>query len=316
MLGMKPAAVAPTLEGTTQGHQPLAWAVYGDPARGARAGWTLVFHALTGSQRVHEWWPRQLAPSGLLRPDVRPVLCANLPGSCYGSTRAPGEVVSPHQIARAHLPLMDTFGITRLALVTGGSLGGMVALEWLRISPVPVDDAVILAAPARASAQVIAWNAVQRMAIEAGGAAGLAAARAAAMITYRSDQEFEARFGRDQNHVEGQYDVEGWLRHHGRTLVQRFDAEAYTALTRTMDAHDLGDVGAASAETRARCARITGVGISSDQLFPPAQVRAWVGAYRAAGLHAGYAEIQSIHGHDAFLIEHEQVAGLLEGAVQ
>jgi homoserine O-acetyltransferase len=316
MLRMKPAAMAPTLEGTMQGHQPLAWAVYGDPALGARTGWTLVFHALTGSQRVHEWWPRQLAPSGLLRPDARPVLCANLPGSCYGSAMPRDTALTPRAMARAHLPLMELLGITRLALVTGGSLGGMVALEWLRISPVPVDDALILAAPARASAQVIAWNTVQRMAIEAGGAAGLAAARAAAMITYRSDREFEGRFGRHHGRVDGQYDVESWLRHHGRKLVQRFDAESYTALTRAMDAHDLGDPCAAAAETRTRCTRITGVGISSDQLFPAAQVRAWVGAYQAAGLRAGYAEIQSIHGHDAFLIEHEQVARLLHGAVR
>ena len=311
MLGVTVAASRPTREGVTRHNPALAWAVYGDPGAAAEYGWTLVFHALTGSQRVHEWWGEQIAPAGPLGARG-PVLAANLPGSCYGSA-FPGRRVTPRCMAEAHLPLIEELGIERLSLVTGGSLGGMVALEWLRVSPVPIKRAVIFAAPARASAQVIAWNAAQRMALEAGGPAGLAAARAIAMITYRSPGEFEERFGRTKSRDPHVFDAETWLRNHGAKLARRFDTAAYGALTHAMDAHDVGPLAAAAAETGARCGEVIGAGIDSDCLFPASEVRAWVNAYRAAGVNARYAEIASLHGHDAFLIEHAHVRRILAG---
>jgi homoserine O-acetyltransferase len=199
-----------------------------------------------------------------------------------------------------------------------------VALHWGRISPVPVDRLVVLCAPAATSAQAIAWNAAQRMAIEAdpawrggcyrpgeGPSAGLAAARSIAMITYRSAAEFAARFGRGSTRQPSRFDVEHYLRRQGDKLVARFDAATYCALMRAMDLHDVGDLAAAGCATAERVAEVVGVGIDSDILYYPDEVRAWTTAYRAAGANARYAEISSIYGHDAFLIEFDQVATLL-----
>ena len=230
------------------------------------------------------------------------VIAANLPGSCYGSTGpaetngTPFPALTPEDMARAHLPLLEHLGVDRLALVTGGSLGGMVALAWGTVSSVPVDRLVVFAAPAATSAQAIAWNTAQRMAIEAdhrwqGGhfargeepVDGLAAARAIAMITYRSGIEFGERFGRGSTRHRPRYDVEHYLRRQGEKLVERFDARSYVALMGAMDAHDLGDLSVAGARTRERVAEVTGVGIDSDILYYPAEVRAWVRAYRCGG---------------------------------
>jgi homoserine O-acetyltransferase len=200
----------------------------------------------------------------------------------------------------------------------------MVTLQWGRVSPVPVDRLVVFAAPAATSAQAIAWNAAQRMAIEAdprwhngwygwgaGPQAGLAAARAIAMITYRSALEFEQRFGRGSLRHAGRFDADHYLRRQGEKLVARFDAASYVSLMQAMDLHDAGDLAAAAAATAERVEEVVGVGIDSDILYYPREVQAWVEGYRASGANARYEEIASVYGHDAFLIEFEQVAKLL-----
>jgi homoserine O-acetyltransferase len=229
-------------------------------------------------------------------------------------------------LARAHIPLLEHLGVRRLALATGGSLGGMVALQWGRVTSVPTERLVVFAAPAAASPQAIGWNAVQRMSIEAdpawaggdyaagqGPAAGLAAARALAMITYRSAAEFQARFGRLSSRSEGLFDVEHYLRRQGDKLVARFDAASYVALMRSMDLQDVGDLATAAQETARLVERVIGVGIDSDVLYPASEVRDWVSAYQAAGGRAEYREIASLYGHDAFLIEWDQVERILKG---
>jgi homoserine O-acetyltransferase len=149
------------------------------------------------------------------------------------------------------------------------------------------------------------------MAIEADPVAGLAAARALAMITYRSAAEFQARFARLASRTEGRFDVEHYLRRQGDKLVARFDSASYLSLMRTMDLHDIGDLTTAARETRARVGLVTGVGIDSDILYLAAEVRDWVQAYQAAGARAEYREIASLYGHDAFLIEWDQVERIL-----
>lgn len=315
-----------------------AWVRYrtwGDHALGRRNGWILVVHALTGNADVDLWWEDIIGPGRPLDTDRHAVLAANLLGSCYGSTGPASEpyasgAVFPHldtaDLARAHFPLFAHLGIERLALVTGASLGGMVVLQVGRLSPIPIDRLVVFAAPATTSVQSIAWNSAQRMAIEAdprwrGGqplpdeppAAGLAAARAIAMITYRSAVEFEQRFGRVRSGAAGRFDVDRYLRRHGTKLVERFDARSYVALTHTMDAHSLGDWRASAAELATRVGRVTGVGVDTDILYPAHEVRAWVDAFREGGLDADYREIRSLCGHDAFLIEFEQVREILRG---
>ena len=324
---------------TTQGRKltglRLRYRVFGDVEAAAENGWILIFHALTGSSDVDAWWGPLVGPGKALDTRRHAVLAANLLGSCYGSSgptewRAerdePFPGLTPADLARAHVPLLEHLGVQRLALVTGGSLGGMVALHWGRLASVPTDRLVVFAAPAAASPQAISWNAVQRMAIEAdpawaggnyprgeGPVAGLAAARAVAMITYRSGAEFQARFGRISSRSEGLFDVEHYLRRQGEKLVARFDAASYVALMRTMDLHDIGDLTTAARDTAPRVGLVTGVGIDSDILYPAAEVRDWVAAYRAGGANAEYREIASLYGHDAFLIEWDQVEGILRG---
>lgn len=306
----------------------LHYRVFGDASRIPTHGASLVFHALTGNADLDQWWGPLLGPGRPLDPANHPIVAANLLGGCAGST-GPNDpahefpLLTPADLARAHAPLLDHLGATRLQVVAGGSLGGMVALHWGRLSPLPVDRLVILAAPARTSAQAIGWNAAQRMAIEAdsdweggryqpgrGPVAGLAAARAIAMITYRSAAELDCRFGRARDRRPGRFDVEEYLRRHGDKLVARFDARSYVALMNAMDHHDLGDLHEAARETARRVRRIIGVGIDSDQLYPAAEIRRWVERYAAAGASAEYREITSHHGHDAFLIEFDQLAPL------
>ena len=311
----------------------LRYQVLGNTEAARENGWILVFHALTGSADLEQWWGPMVGHGRPIDTSRHAVLSANLLGSCYGST-GPRDwarehagafpELSPADLAAAHVPLLEHLGIERLALVTGGSLGGMVALEWGRRSPVPVDRLVVFAAPAATSAQAIAWNAVQRMAIEAdpawqggryapgaGPEAGLAAARALAMITYRSGLEFNARFGRISSRTAGRFDVDHYLRRQGEKLVARFDAASYIALMRAMDLHDVGDLDAAARATADRVGHVLGVGVDTDLLYPAREVRHWTDAYRSAGAHAEYLEIASIAGHDAFLIEWEQVGGAL-----
>jgi homoserine O-acetyltransferase len=145
----------------------------------------------------------------------------------------------------------------------------------------------------------------------AGPEAGLAAARAIAMITYRSALEFEQRFGRESVRHPGRFDADHYLRRQGDKLVARFDAASYVSLMQAMDLHDAGDLAAAAAATAERVEEVIGVGIDSDILYYPAEVQAWVEGYQAAGANARYEEIASVYGHDAFLIEFEQVAKLL-----
>lgn len=310
----------------------LQYRVYGELDQGRRDGAVLVFHALTGSADLESWWEPVLGPGRALDPARAPVIAANLLGSCYGSS-GPATVsdgsfppLTARDLARAHLPLLEHLRIPRLRLATGGSLGGMVALQWGLVTPLPVDRLVVFAAPARASAQAIAWNAAQRMAIEAdpawlggryaagaGPTAGLAAARAIAMITYRSHVEFGQRFGREQSRTPGRFDVEHYLRRHGDRLVARFDARSYIALMHAMDSQDVGEFGAAGRRTARQVREIIGVGIDTDILYYPQEVRDWVEGYRAGGANAHYAEIATPYGHDAFLIEFGQVEEILRG---
>jgi homoserine O-acetyltransferase/O-succinyltransferase len=311
-----------TEEGQVLTRLRLRYRVIGDAGAAARNGWILVFHALTGSADVEAWWGPLVGPGRALDTSRHAIVTANLLGGCYGST-GPSEwkvergerfpELTPVDLARAHIPLLEHLGVRRLALATGGSLGGMVALQWGRVASIPTQRLVVFAAPAAASPQAIGWNAVQRMSIEADPKAGLAAARALAMITYRSAGEFQARFGRLSSRSEGVFDVEHYLRRQGDKLVARFDAASYVALMRTMDLQDVGDLATAARATAQRVDRVIGVGIDSDILYPASEVRDWITAYQAGGAPAEYREIASLYGHDAFLIEWDQVERILRG---
>lgn len=295
----------------------LHYRVLGDPGRGHAAGWTMLFHDLLGSADADVWWSEAVGSGRTIDPAVRPVLVPNLLGSCFGSTGPAGPGAVPHpfpdltptDLARSAAAVVERLEIGRIALAAGIGLGGMVALEWGRRSPVPVDHLVVIAAPAASSPQTIAWHAAQRLAIEA-HPGGLAAAHALTVALARSPSELLARFGRLRS-AHGEFAVERFLRREARAALARFAPESYLTLLRAMDLHDLGDLAEAARETRARVGRVTGVGLSTDFMVPPAEVRAWVRAYRAAGVPAAYHELASIHGHDAATLDADQLAPIL-----
>jgi len=283
----------------------------------ARDNLVVVFHALTGSaDAAGDWWRELIGADRAIDPDRYAVLCTNLLGSCYGTTgpaeaaRRPFPPVTPRDMARLVHTLVAELDVGSVALAVGGSLGGMVALEWAASFPALTRSTLVFAAPAAHTAAAIGWNHVQRQIIAAAGDDGIEIARMLAMLTYRTPAELERRFGRQQN-AAGAYQVESYLSHHGRKLRERFDSDSYLALLGAMDSHDVGHGrGGVAAALGAVQGRLTGVGIPGDVLYSADDVRRWTDAAGAA-----YREIHSLHGHDAFLLEPAQVAALITEAL-
>ncbi|HKG57656.1 MAG TPA: homoserine O-acetyltransferase [Candidatus Limnocylindrales bacterium] len=288
----------------------------------------LVIHALTGSaDAAGDWWEPLIGPGRALDTDRFGVVAANLLGGRYGTTGptsvdpATGRVYGPafppvtvRDQARAQWRLLDALGVGRLALVTGGSLGGMVALEVALARPPAVDHVVPIAAPAATGPLAVAWNRIQIELIERLGVDGLALARQLAMTTYRSEIDFDERFGR-RVEPDGRASIVSYLDHQGRKLVERFDGDTYRVLAAAMDTHDVGaDRGGIVAALRRLAVtrtRLTGVGIEGDILYGPPQVQALVDAASDAGVDARYRELRSSKGHDAFLVEWPQLTAIL-----
>jgi homoserine O-acetyltransferase len=336
-----------TLAGVT-----LHYAVYGR-LNAARDNAVLVCHALTGSALVGSWWPEIFAPGAVLSLEHDFVICINMLGSCYGSTGPSsvdpetGEMYGPdfplisiRDNVRAQALLLDSMGIRRLRLVLGGSIGAMQALDWAILNPERVERGLIIGV-SPVSAMALALNHLQRQAIlhdpewEGGRylpqrppRRGLALARQVGMLSYKSAALFEERYGRNPNRngedpwgldgqggglVGGRFDIAGYLDHQGQRFIERFDANSYLALLRTMDTWDpmRGYSSAEEAFGRIR-ARLSFIGISSDWLFPAPAVRRLADAVRAAGVQADYREMISDHGHDAFLAEQAELVRLLQ----
>jgi len=279
----------------------------------ARDNVVVVLHALTGSADATDWWRGVVGPGCAIDTNRYAVLSPNLLGSCYGSSGPssgdPFPAITTRDQARAIGVLLERLGIGRVALITGGSLGGMVTLEFVASFPGRAERAVVFAAPAAQSASAIGWVHVQREALRVGGAEGLALARQVAMLTYRTPEGLRSRFGR----LRGEHDdfaVQGWLKSHGAKLDARFDRATYAALLDAMDTHDVGrGRGGVGERLRESGAAITGVGIPGDLFYPAEEVSAWVSA--AGGT---FRTLSSAHGHDAFLLEPQRVGAILEEA--
>lgn len=304
----------------------------------------LVCHALTGNAHAAGtdafgqtgWWNGLIGPGKAFDTDEYFVVCSNILGSCYGTTGPasidPGtrkpygqsfpDITVRDMVALQH-HLTRHLGIRRLAAVAGGSLGGMQVLEWALMFPDEVDTIIPIATAARHSAWCIGLNEVARLAIENDPAwingnvhwqpeRGLALARMIAMISYRSRDSFEERFGRKHSATNRfgtpQFEVESYLHYQGAKLVDRFDAATYVALTRAMDRHDISRGREEHPKTLgAIAARALCIGIDSDVLYPLKEQRD-IAAHIPGGQ---YAELHSLHGHDAFLIEFEQLNCLI-----
>lgn len=338
--------------GRTLAQTTLHYAVYGR-LNAARDNAVLICHALSGSARVGDWWPEIFAPGAVLSLEHDFVICINLLGSCYGSTGPGSvdpvtglvygpdfPLVSIRDNVHAQAQLLDSLGIRRLRLVLGGSIGGMQALEWAIYDPARVERAAIIAV-APLSAMGLALNHLQRQAIQNDldwdsgyylpqrqPRLGLSLARQIGMLSYKSASLFDERFARNPNRngenpwsldnqggglIGGRFDIAGYLDHQGERFIERFDANSYLAILRTMDTWDPLN-GHSSAKDVFSCirARLTFIGISSDWLFPPESVRDFAGLIRSAGVPAEYREMSSSHGHDAFLAEQAELLRLLQ----
>ncbi len=315
--------------------------------------WTGDSHAAGPAGHGHPapgWWNGLIGPGLAIDTDRWFVVCANVLGGCQGSTgpasphpddgRPYGSrfpVITIRDMVRAQARLADHLGVDVWQCVIGGSLGGMQVLEWAITYPQRVRSIVPIATCAQASAQQIAWGAIGRRAIrldprwrggdyydadpDDGPWEGLAVARMIAQVTFRSDNVFTEKFGRelaDGPTARGELDlwrrfeVEAYLDHHGNKLIRRFDANSYLLIGKAMDLHD---VGRHRNGLEAAMARITGpslvVGISSDILYPAYQQRHIHGLLERCGV-SRYIEIDSPHGHDAFLINLDQLAPAVE----
>lgn len=276
----------------------------------------LLLHALTGSPDAADrptnegvlkgWWSPLFAAGAPFDPTRTTVWTPNLIGSCYGSTGPePGKPfpsLTPRDQAAALAAWIRAEGLRFDALI-GGSLGGMVALELALLEPDRFHRVGVIGAGARADAWIRGANAAQLAVLRSAlpDADAIAIARQQAMLTFRAPESLDARFGDAAA-------VQAWLDHHGQALAERFTRASYLALLQAMDAHDLGrGRGGVVAALRGLRASLHVLGIHSDALFTPPLVRELAEAGRAAGVHTSLHWLRSPHGHDAFLIEWEQV---------
>ncbi|HEV3153334.1 MAG TPA: alpha/beta fold hydrolase [Candidatus Baltobacteraceae bacterium] len=289
---------------------------YGDPSNPA----VFVAHALTGNSRVTEWWSGLVGPGKLLDPDRWYVIGINALGSCYGSTGpltvADFPYVTVRDIVRAQARVLDRLGVENLDLVIGASLGGMQALQWAVDFPQRVRRAVMVGAHDHQSPMGVALNAAQRDAIALDPQGGLRLARKIAMLSYKSDALFKERHDRrPDRRGRFRFDVEGYLEYQADLFEARMDPRSYVALTHAMDSFDVRDAHAVPLETPPDASKgrpsLLFVGITSDWLFLPGDIRAAAERFKQFGYATSYAEIDSNHGHDAFLAEPEIFADLL-----
>ncbi|MEU5694160.1 homoserine O-acetyltransferase [Actinosynnema sp. NPDC020468] len=295
-----------------------------------RSNAVLVEHALTGDSHVSGvvepghptpgWWNGLVGPGLALDPAEWFVVAPNVLGGCQGSTgpwsTAPdGQPwgdrfprVSVRDQVAAEVLLADHLGIASWASVLGGSMGGMRALEWAVTWPDRVRSLLVLAGPAASSAENIALASPQLHAIALDPVGGLGVARRIAHISYRSEPELAARFGRDVQ-PDGRFAVESYLDHHAAKLITRFDPASYVVLTEAMNGHDVGrGRGGVAAALRRVTARTIVAGIDSDRLYP-LSMQAEIAAAIPSADHLRV--VASPYGHDGFLIEIDQVSALV-----
>ena len=317
--------------GETLDRLEIAYHTYGRlNADRSNAVW--VCHALTADSDVAGWWPHTVEAGRFLDPDRWFVVCANIIGSHYGTTgplsenRATGKpyyndfpLVTIRDMARAHSLLADHLGLGRIHALVGSSVGGFQALEWIAEEPDRFDRLILIATDAKASPWTIAIDETQRMAILAdktygepspdAGRAGLAAARAIGLLSYRggsgynASQQDHARYAPGDEHRACTYQ-----RYQGEKLCRRFNAYSYMSILNSFDTHDIGRErgGVKAALSRVRTDAIV-IGISSDIIFTPAEMKELASVIPGAR----YEEIDSRFGHDGFLVEHERLNSIL-----
>ncbi len=308
----------------------------------------LIFHALTGDQFVASehpitgkpgWWERMIGPGKIIDTDRFQIICANVIGSCMGSTgpaSLDGEgqpfgmrfpVITIRDMVRAQVALLDVLGIEKLHAVIGGSMGGMQALSFAANFPGRTDRVLAIATTARHSAQNIAFHEVGRQAIiadphwakgdyYAGDESpdkGLSVARMAAHITYLSEEGLTEKFGRrlqDRDAksfgFDADFQIESYLRYQGISFTDRFDANSYLYITRAMDYFDLAEEHGgllADAFAGSSDTRFCIISFDTDWLYPTSESRNIVHALNAVAAPVSFVELSAPYGHDSFLLD-------------
>jgi homoserine O-acetyltransferase len=312
----------------------IAYTTYGQLNQ-AKDNVVWIFHALTANSHAAEWWPGLVGEGKLFTPGKYFIICVNMPGSCYGSTGpldtdpATGEpyfhhfpFFTPRDMARAYQPLRKYLGIQRIHIGIGGSMGGQQLLEWAVEEPGLFEYIFPIATNARHSAWGIAFNSSQRMCIEAdstwkeknaaAGMEGMKAARSIALISYRHYETYHASQSEPLVEKIENYKSESYQKYQGEKLGRRFNAFSYYFLSKSMDAHNLGRGRESIEGALGRIqAKTTVIGITSDILFPLSEQQ-----FIAENISGGtFIPINSLYGHDGFLLEYEQIGKIISNAV-
>ena len=290
-----------------------------------------IFHALTANSNPLEWWPGLVGDGKFFDPAKYFIICANKPGSPYGSVSPLSinpqnnqlyyhdfPVFTMRDIIRTFQHLKNHLGIRKIFIALGGSTGGMQLLEWAIEEPELFEHIVPIATNAVLSPWAIAFNASQRMAIEAdatwlerkpdAGQKGLSAARSIALLSYRYYNGYDITQPRDKSFValgnEVMYAADNYQRYQGLKLVNRFNAICYYRLSQSMDSHDVGkNRGGVEKALRKITAKSLVIGITSDVLYPITEQEYLQKTIRGAELLS----ISSDFGHDGFLLEYEKI---------
>ncbi len=330
--------------GRTLGPITLAYETYGQ-LNADKSNAILVMHAFSGDAHAaglhagdkHSgWWDFMIGPGRGLDTEKYFMICVNVIGGCKGSTGPSSinpETGKPYGIdfplitigdmVRTQKHLIDHLGIKKLYGVIGGSMGGMLALQWVASFPQSVECVIPIATTLKHSPQQIAFNEVGRQAIMAdlawnggnyyGGPApekGLAVARMLGHITFMSNESMEKKFSRrlkDDNsgfNFSADFEVEGYLQYRGMSFTKRFDANTYLYITKAMDYFDLSD-GKWIPKEELPGVRFLVIAFKSDWLYPSAQSQEMVKQLTMRHIDATYCESDSTYGHDTFLIESE-----------
>ena len=339
--------------GKTLNNVTVAYETYGDLNK-ERSNAILICHALTGDSHAagwHKgdkkpgWWEIVIGPGKAIDTEKYFVICSNVLGGCKGTT-GPGSinpetdreyglefpVITIRDMVKVQKKLIESFNISQLYAVIGGSMGGMQVLEWMVSYPKMMKKAMPIATAAMSYPQQIAFNAVGRQSIFSdpnwnGGnyygtgkipRNGLSLARMIAHITYLSDESMDIKFGRGlQDKDEISYDftvdfqVESYLKHQGESFVKRFDANSYLYITKAVDLFDLSISNSLIDGFKDVECKVEVISVDSDWLYPTEQSTEIVTALNANDVEVSFSEIKSNYGHDAFLLEKGQLNFIL-----
>jgi len=291
-----------------------------------------VCHALTANSDAARWWPGVIGEKTCINPDEFFIVCANIIGSCYGST-GPLSVdkatqmpyysnfpqVTIRDMVRGHILLRKWLGIESIRLLMGGSMGGYQALEWCVLEKERIQELFLIATSATESAWGIAIHTAQRMAIEAdaswrdpspsAGRNGLKAARAIGILTYRNYGILSQKQTDPDIEKMDHYKASSYVIHQGEKLAERFNSFSYWLLTKAMDSHHLarGRGGNLESVLEQITQRTLIIGINSDILCPLQEQRYLSRHLRGSQL----VEIDSAYGHDGFMVESEKITNHL-----